>query len=97
MGKTKHKKHHRHGDGDDEVGDDSAASSGLKLILKVGSKGHEKHKKKKKKKDKKKERDKERKHRHHHKEKRLNGGESSEVIKLEEVCLPIYYTDWPCF
>ena len=65
MGKTKHKKHHRHDEGDEEAGDD-ATNAGLKLILKVGSKGHEKHKKKKKKKDKKKERDKERKHHHHH-------------------------------
>ena len=63
MGKTKHKKHHR-----DENGGDDETNAGLKLVLKVGSKGHEKHKKKKKKKDKKKERDKERgKHHHHHK------------------------------
>ena len=63
MGKTKHKKHHR-----DENGGDDETNAGLKLVLKVVSKGHEKHKKKKKKKDKKKERDKERgKHHHHHK------------------------------
>ena len=63
MGKTKHKKHHR-----DENGGDDETNAGLKLVLKVGSKGHEKHKKKKKKKDKKKERNKERgKHHHHHK------------------------------
>jgi len=71
MGKTKHKKHHRHGEDDEDTNED-ASNAGLKLILKVGSKNHEKHKKKKKKKDKKKERDKERKHRHHHKEKRTD-------------------------
>ena len=39
MGKTKHKKHHRgHGEGDEEVGEDSN-NAGLKLVLKVGSKG----------------------------------------------------------
>lgn len=81
MGKPKHKKHRRHGEGDDDTTDD-AANAGLKLILKVGSKGHEKHKKKKKKKDKKKERDKERKHHHHHhKEKRSS---EQEDVKMEE-------------
>ena len=86
MGKTKHKKHHRHGeDGEDTTED--ASNAGLKLILKVGSKNHEKHKKKKKKKDKKKERDKERKHRHHHKEKqRLSTDQvqAESQIKIEE-------------
>ena len=85
MGKTKHKKHHRHGEDDEDTNDD-ASNAGLKLILKVGSKNHEKHKKKKKKKDKKKERDKERKHRHHHKEKqRLSTDQVPEgQIKIEE-------------
>ena len=87
MGKSKHKKHHRHGLDDEEGssqdgggssvaasgGEGSGGSSGLKLILKVGSgsaKSHgEKHKKKKKKKDRKKE--KEHKHKHHHKDKSL--------------------------
>jgi len=79
MGKTKHKKHHR-----DENGGDDETNAGLKLVLKVGSKGHEKHKKKKKKKDKKKERDKERgKHHHHHKEKRLDSGTNNPEIKSE--------------
>lgn len=84
MGKTKHKKHHRHDEGDEDAGDD-ATNAGLKLVLKVGgSKSHEKHKKKKKKKDKKKERDKERKHHHHHhKEKRLNPGASDQEVKSE--------------
>ena len=97
MGKTKHKKRHRHDEGDEDAGDD-ATNAGLKLILKVGSKGHEKHKKKKKKKDKKKERDKDRKHHHHHhKEKRLTSSGSGsngtgndqesrpEVVKIEEM------------
>ena len=80
MGKTKHKKHHRHEEGDDETGDDSSKDA-LKLVLKVGSKGHEKHKKKKKKKDKKKERDKDRKHHHHHhKEKKVDQAD----VKMEE-------------
>ena len=83
MGKTKHKKHHRHGEDEDETNDD-ASNAGLKLVLKVGSKTHEKHKKKKKKKDKKKERDKERKHRHHHKEKRLNADPNEAPIKVED-------------
>ena len=91
MGKSKHKKHHRHGLDDEEEGSSQdgggssvaasggegsgGGSSGLKLILKVGSgtgsaKSHgEKHKKKKKKKDRKKE--KEHKHKHHHKDKSL--------------------------
>merc|ERR1711936_519364 len=84
MGKTKHKKHHRHEDGDGEEAGDDATNPGLKMVLKVGSKGHEKHKKKKKKKDKKKERDKDRKHHHHHhKEKRLNPGASDQEVKSE--------------
>jgi len=87
MGKTKHKKHHRHEDGDGEEAGDDASNPGLKMVLKVGSKGHEKHKKKKKKKDKKKERDKDRKHHHHHhKEKRVNvaaGSSTDQEVKTE--------------
>jgi len=85
MGKTKHKKHHK-----DENGGDDETNAGLKLVLKVGSKGHEKHKKKKKKKDKKKERDKDRKHHHHHhKEKKLdsdatNDPEIKTEVKIED-------------
>ena len=45
MGKTKHKKHHRHGEDGEDTPED-ASNAGLKLILKVGSKNHEKHKKK---------------------------------------------------
>lgn len=82
MGK-KHKKHHRHDEDEDDgsSGDGersappsvgSEGSSGLKLILKVGSgssKHHgEKHKKKKKKKDKK--------HKHHHKDKIRHAAET---------------------
>merc|ERR1712088_1150564 len=91
MGKTKHKKHHRHEDGDGEEAGDDATNAGSKLVLKVGSKGHEKHKKKKKKKDKKKERDKDRKHHHHHhhKEKKLdsdatNDPEIKTEVKIED-------------
>merc|ERR1712172_334247 len=87
MGKTKHKKHHRHEDGDGEEAGDDASNPGLKMVLKVGSKGHEKHKKKKKKKDKKKERDKDRKHHHHHhKEKRVNvaaGSSTDQEVKTK--------------
>jgi bromodomain-containing protein 7/9 len=94
MGKTKHKKHHRHGDEDEAVGEDGdgtmSGSAGLKLILKVGSKGHEKHKKKKKKKDKKKEhRDKERKHKHHHKEKRHGDGQEMTTEEGGEVKMEV--------
>ena len=65
MGKTKHKKHKKHGENDEKVMEE-ASNPGLKMVLKAGSKNHEKHKKKKKKKDKKKEKDAARKLRHHH-------------------------------
>ncbi len=92
MGKTKHKKHHRHGDeegdGDDGDGSGGGGAAGLKLILKVGSKG-EKHKKKKKKKDKKKEH-KEKRHKHHHKEKHLESSEDvMEVDGSRAVAVPL--------
>ena len=39
MGKTKHKKHHRHEEGGEDETGDAATNDGLKLVLKVGSKG----------------------------------------------------------
>ena len=33
MGKTKHKKHHRHEDGDGEEAGDDASNPGLKMVL----------------------------------------------------------------
>ena len=33
MGKTKHKKHHRHEDGDGEEAGDDASNPGLKMVI----------------------------------------------------------------
>ena len=33
MGKTKHKKHHRHEDGDGEEAGDDATNPGLKMVI----------------------------------------------------------------
>ena len=88
MGKPKHKKHKRHGEGEEDGSAEDASGAGLKLILKVGSKGHEKHKKKKKKKDKKKERDKERKHHHHHHKDKKIGATEDTKVDVDQVSEP---------
>ena len=91
MGKNKHKKHHRYGEGDDGTEGEGPRPSGLKLILKVGSVpggSRDKHKKKKKKKEKKKDRDRHdressKKDRHHKKHHRHSSDKRDKHAALE--------------